>query len=194
MSAPNRPSMTPEHWIAAATDLLVDKGIDAVRVDPLARQLEVTRGSFYWHFKDREALLVSVLNAWCDAATEQVIQRFEGQEADPRRLITELISLPFRGRAAQRAARVELAIRAWARRDALARRAVDEVDARRIAYIAQCFSALGFAIAEARARAFLLYGYEVAESLLSQQGNATQKKERRALVERLVVMPLDPAP
>jgi hypothetical protein len=68
------------------------------------------------------------------------------------------------------------------------------VDARRIAYIAQCFSALGFAIAEARARAFLLYGYEVAESLLSQQGNATQKKERRALVERLVVMPLDPAP
>jgi AcrR family transcriptional regulator len=61
MSAPNRPSMTPEHWIAAATDLLVDKGIDAVRVDPLARQLEVTRGSFYWHFKDRESLLVSVL-------------------------------------------------------------------------------------------------------------------------------------
>lgn len=193
MTELSRPPMTPEQWIAAATELLVDKGIDAVRVDPLARQLEVTRGSFYWHFKDREALLVRVLHAWRDAATEQVIQRFEGQEADPRRLISELISLPFRGRAAQRAARVELAIRAWARRDALARRAVDEVDARRIAYIAQCFSALGFAMAEARARAFVLYGYEVAESLLSQQGNATQKKERRALIERLVVMPLDPA-
>jgi AcrR family transcriptional regulator len=185
-AAPREP-LTPERWISAATAVLIDKGIDSVRVDVLARQLAVTRGSFYWHFKDREALLTSVLQAWRDAATEQVIQRFEGQQADPSVLIGELISLPFRGRAAERAARVELAIRAWARRDAMARQAVDEVDARRIAYIAQCFSALGFAIAEARARAFMLYAYEVAESLLATQGTPAQKKERSALVQRLVL-------
>lgn len=185
-STGTRSTLTPEAWIVAATDVLIDQGIDAVRVDVLAKAMDVTRGSFYWHFKDREALLVAVLNAWRDAATEQVIQRFEGQQADPNALIGELISLPFRGRAAQRAARVELAIRAWARRDALARQAVDEVDQRRLSYIAQCFSALGFPIGEARARAFILYAYEVAESILSQQGTLAQKKERSALLQRLV--------
>jgi AcrR family transcriptional regulator len=186
-----RSTLLPADWIAAATALLVDRGIDAVRVDMLARELAVTRGSFYWHFKDREDLLKAVLNAWRDGATEQVIHRFEGRQAAPEALITELISLPFRGRAAERAARIELAIRAWARRDELARAAVDEVDARRIAYIAQCFSALGFAIAEARSRAFLLYAYEVAESLLARQGTAAQKKERSALLQRLVLARLD---
>jgi AcrR family transcriptional regulator len=189
---PVRSTLTPETWITAATAVLIDQGIDAVRVDVLAKALAVTRGSFYWHFKDREALLTAVLNAWRDAATEQVIHRFEGQQADPSVLIGELISLPFRGRAAERAARVELAIRAWARRDALARQAVDEVDARRLSYISQCFSALGFPIAEARARAFILYAYEVAESLLSTQGTVAQKRERSALLQRLVQVKLEP--
>lgn len=186
-----RSTLTPEAWIAAATDVLIDRGIDAVRVDVLAKAMAVTRGSFYWHFKDREALLVAVLKAWRDGATEQVIERFEGQQADPAALIGELISLPFRGRSAERAARVELAIRAWARRDALARQAVDDVDARRLSYIAQCFSSLGFPIGEARARAFILYAYEVAESILAQQGTAAQKKERSALLQRLVSTRLD---
>jgi len=87
---PARSTLTPEAWIVAATDVLIDRGIDAVRVDVLAKAMDVTRGSFYWHFKDREALLVAVLNAWRDAATEQVIDRFEGQQADPAALIGEL--------------------------------------------------------------------------------------------------------
>ena len=107
-------------------------------------------------------------------------------------LIKELISLPFRGRSAERAARIELAIRAWARRDPMARQAVDEADARRISYHAQCFSALGFPIAEARARAFALYAYEVGESLLSNQGTAASESDRSALVERLMLTRLDP--
>ncbi len=101
------------------------------------------------------------------------------------------IALPFRGRSAARAARIELAIRGWARRDPMARQAVDEVDARRISYHAQCFSALGFRIPEARARAFALYAYEVAEFILSNQGNAAQKAERSALVERSLLTVLD---
>ncbi len=181
--------LTPAHWIQAATELLVDGGVDLVRVDVVARALEVTRGSFYWHFKDRDDLLARVLEAWRAAATEQVIERFEGRGGHPRERIAELLSLPFRGQAAERAARIELAIRDWARRDAMAQRAVDEVDARRIGYTAQCFSALGFDIAEARSRAFILYSYQLAESLLRRQGSAAQQHERCALLERLLVMP-----
>lgn len=183
-----RASLTPESWIEGATELLVDKGIDSVRVDVLAKILGVTRGSFYWHFRDRDDLLKSVLKAWRDAATEQLIERFERKTTDPRVLIKELISLPFRGRSAERAARIELAIRAWARGDEAARQAVDEVDARRISYIAQCFSALGYSIAQARARGFMLYAWEVGESVLH-QGNATQKAERGELIEQLFLAP-----
>lgn len=190
---PTRTPLRRDDWIASASALLIDHGIDAVRVDVLAKILGVTRGSFYWHFKDRDDLLKCVLNTWREAATEQIIERFESKHANARSLIKELISLPFRGRSAERAARIELAIRAWARRDSMARQAVDDVDARRISYHAQCFSALGFPIAEARARAFAMYAYEVAESVLSNQGNAAQKAERSALVERLLLTRLDGA-
>lgn len=189
-----RSSLTPESWIEAATDLLVDQGIDSVRVDVLAKILGVTRGSFYWHFKDRDDLLMSVLKAWRDAATEQLIDRFERRHVEPRVLVAELMSLPFRGRSARRAARIELAIRAWARHDDTARQALDDVDSRRIAYIAQCFSALGFSIPEARARGFALYAWEVGESMLIRQDGKGQKAERAALLEQLLLMPLPKAP
>ncbi|HEU0200895.1 MAG TPA: TetR/AcrR family transcriptional regulator [Burkholderiaceae bacterium] len=186
-AAAPRAQLTPESWIEAATELLAEKSIDAVRVDVLAKILGVTRGSFYWHFTDRADLLRSVLNAWRDKATEQVTQRFEKKGVAPQALLKELLSLPFRGRSAEHAARIELAIRAWARRDPMARQAVDEADARRISYIAQVFSSLGFDIAEARARAFVLYAHTVAESVLHEQGTASQKSERTALMERLLL-------
>ncbi len=189
----SRASLTPEHWIAAATEVLVDQGIDSVRVDVLSRTLKVTRGSFYWHFRDRDELLRAVLQAWRAHSTEQLTKRLESAHDDPRAQIRDLISLPFRGRAAVRAARIELAIRAWARRDAMARAFVDEADASRMGYIAQVFSALGFPLVEARSRAFLLYSYEVAESLLATQGSAAQREERARFVEQLLQLPLVPS-
>jgi AcrR family transcriptional regulator len=185
-----RASLTPETWIEAATQVLVDEGIDHVRVDVLATQLAVTRGSFYWHFRDRDDLLRRVLQAWRERATELLTRRLETASADPREQLRDVISLPFRGRAAVRAARIELAIRAWARRDEMARQAVDEADAARIAYHTQVFDSLGFAPEEAAQRAFVLYSYEVAESLLTRQGTAAQKQARSAFMLRLATQPL----
>jgi AcrR family transcriptional regulator len=179
-----------ETWIEAATEVLVDQGIDHVRVDVLAQQLGVTRGSFYWHFRDREDLLRRVLQAWRERATVLLTQRLETAGVDPQAQLLNVISLPFRGRAAVRAARIELAIRAWARRDEMARAAVDEADATRLAHHDRVFAALGFEAEEARLRAFILYSYEVAESLLGRQGNAAQKQQRSAFVARLMVQRL----
>ncbi len=181
-----RAALTPDSWTGAATEVLVDQGIDHVRIDVLASRLGVTRGSFYWHFRDREALLRSVLQAWRDFATVQLTERLERAHADPREQLRDVLSLPFRGRAAARAARIELAIRAWARRDAMARHAVDEADAARMAHIAQLFSALGFAVLEARSRAALVYGFIVAESLAPVLDAGSGRAARNALVERLV--------
>ena len=185
-----RAPLTPESWVEAATTVLVDQGIDHVRVDVLAGQLGVTRGSFYWHFRDREDLLRRVLLAWSERATEQLTRRLATAHADPREQLRDVISLPLRGRAAAKAARIELAIRAWARRDELARQAVDAADAARIGYHREIFSALGFAAEDARQRACLLYGYEVGESLLHGQGTAAERRARADYVERLMLLRL----
>ena len=185
-----RASLTPETWIEAATEVLVDQGIDPVRVDVLATQLAVTRGSFYWHFRDREDLLRRVLQAWSELATAMLTRRLETASNDPQAQLRDAISLPFRGRSAARAARIELAIRAWARRDEMARQAVDAADAARLAYHTQVFKALGFAPAEASLRAFMVYSYEVGESLLTRQGTAAHKQARAEFVERLAKLPL----
>jgi AcrR family transcriptional regulator len=189
---PSRSVLTPERWAEAATEVLVDHGIDSVRVDVLAQQLQVTRGSFYWHFKDRDELLRRVLQAWRESATEQLTLRLEGAHRSPREQLRDVISLPLRGRAAQRAARIELAIRAWARRDAMARQAVDEADGSRIAYIAQLFSSLGFGVAEARWRAFALYAYVVAESQIGAPIAQQQRQERDRFIEQLLLLRLAP--
>ncbi len=189
--AVHRETLTPERWIEAATEVLVDHGIDNVRVDVLATELQVTRGSFYWHFRDREDLLRQVLQAWRDRATEQLTARLKQAGGDPRTQLREVLSLPFRGRAAMRAARIELALRAWARHDAMARQAVDEADAQRIDYIAALFESTGFARAEARQRAFVIYGYLLGESQLGVVGGASERATRQHFVERLLCQPLD---
>ena len=188
-----RAGLTPDDWVRAATQVLVDHGIDHVRVDVLAGELNVTRGSFYWHFRDREDLLRRVLQAWREEATVQLSRRLALARSEPRELLADVVTLPFRGRAAVRAARIELAIRAWARRDPMARQALEEADASRIGYHEALFRALGFAAEEATHRAFLLYGYEVAESLMAAQGSPAQRLARQRFVLQLAQQPLTTA-
>ena len=77
-----------------------------IRVDVLVGQLGVTRGSFYWHFRDREDLLRRVLQAWSERPTAQLTQRLESARSDPRDQLRDVMSLPLRGRSALRAARI----------------------------------------------------------------------------------------
>lgn len=190
---PTRQTLTPEAWIEAATEVLVDRGIDHVRVDVLATELGVTRGSFYWHFRDREDLLRRVLEAWRSRATTDLTRRLSAAEHDPLAQLRDVISLPHRGRAAARAARIELAIRAWARRDAMARAALDQADASRIDYHRQIFRALGFDPQESKLRAFVLYSCEVAESLLHGHGQKADHLARQRFLEALMQTPLKKA-
>ncbi len=179
-----RTALTPQDWIRTATDWLVHRSVDAVRVDLLAKALQVTRGSFYWHFADRDDLLQRMLLAWQDEQTEQIIARYRDQGAAPEAVVRELVELPFHGRSAIKGASVELAIRAWARRDEAARRIVDAVDAKRLAYLQELFAKLGFPPGEAKPRAFLLYGYLQSEALLRNQGAPADRQARQQFVAR----------
>lgn len=144
-------------WIDAAFDLLAEGGIDAVRVDPLAKRLGVTRGSFYWHFKDRAALHQAMLKQWRKWATYRVGERLERAAPDARERLKRTLALPSSGPRAARAAAIEMAIRQWARRDEEAAAAVRRIDQHRLRYYAGLFRELGHSAEQARRRAYMFY-------------------------------------
>src|ERR1700760_697069 len=76
--------LTTDDWAAAALDALLSEGPAGVAVQPLARRLGTTKGSFYWHFESRDELLRAALARWQDVATGDVIRRTEAASDDPR--------------------------------------------------------------------------------------------------------------
>ena len=153
-----------EAWIAAALDTLAEGGIDAVRIEPLAKALAITKGSFYWHFADRRALIDAMLTAW----TEGRIAAIRHQSADggePAAVLRKLADLYTR-HANVRGLAIELAIRSFARGDAAAARAVRAVDRERLQDVGQLFAGLGWPSQEAQARAVLFYSCLFGQSML----------------------------
>ncbi|GFE84640.1 hypothetical protein GCM10011487_66400 [Steroidobacter agaridevorans] len=153
-------------WVDAGLDLLARAGVEAVRIDELARVLTVTKGSFYWHFEDRAHLLRSMLDQWRRKATLAVIERVESSGSPAQRL-RELLELPVRASGTKRGQNLELAIRLWANHDPGAAAAIEEIDQHRLSYVASQLRASGVPDARVGARAFLLYAFVLAESFIS---------------------------
>lgn len=91
-SKTEKPRLSAEDWARAALDVIAEQGLAAVAVEPLARRLGVTKGSFYWHFPSREALLVAALQRWEKTEQETVFGKMEGV-SDPRVRLRELFQL-----------------------------------------------------------------------------------------------------
>lgn len=131
--------LSRDAWLDAAAAAVAEGGFDNVRVLTLARQLGVTRGSFYWHFQDHAELIVSFLDRWRNRRLAELAYLQPGagdSEAELRRILRLVLSEPARN---TRRMRVELSVRDLARRDPFAARVVAEVDRARIA---QCTSLL----------------------------------------------------
>jgi AcrR family transcriptional regulator len=155
-------------WIAAALETLADGGIEAVRVEPLAKTLKVTKGSFYWHFADRRALLDAMLTHWAEgrvaAIRDQAAAGKPGQDS-PTVILLRLADLYTR-HGNSRGLAIELAIRAFARGDEGAAKAVRVVDGERLTHVTALFERLGWPAGDAQARAILFYSYLFGQSLL----------------------------
>jgi AcrR family transcriptional regulator len=162
-----RRRLTRDDWIEAATKRLILRSIDAVRVESLAAELKVSRGSFYWHFKSRGELLDAILAHWRERQTRRINERIrEDRTLTPEERVVRLRSLPARTKSTGDAASLELAIRAWARRDRNARRCVEEVDRDRIAIVQELLSDVDLPAQEAETLAFVSYAYTIGESLI----------------------------
>jgi AcrR family transcriptional regulator len=152
MQAARKERLGEDAWVRAGLRALAREGIDAVRVERLAQDLKVTKGSFYWHFKNRAALLARLLDAWRRAATGAVIDEVEAQGGDAAAKLRTLFTIVFSADG-----RLDRAVRAWAAQDAVAAAAVAGIDRRRLAYVAAQLHATGLSKAESKARARFAY-------------------------------------
>jgi AcrR family transcriptional regulator len=145
--------LTRDDWIAAALGAIADGGLAAVSVEPLAARLGATKGSFYWHFENRDALLEAAIKRWEKETTTDVVAEITAAHDAPasqfRRLVVGVIE-----RAEQD--RVGPALLASAAHPVVAP-ALDRVTAARLTLIATVLRRLGFPPAEARRRALLVY-------------------------------------
>lgn len=142
-----KPRLSRESWITAALAALAEGGVAAVAVDPLASALGVTRGSFYWHFTDRKALLEAALEWWEQQGTTDVIAEVD-PIADPRDRLDRLFRMalledPTEGLEAVLVAHAE---------DAVVAPFLRRVTARRVAYLAEAYAAAGEPEPEHRAQ------------------------------------------
>jgi AcrR family transcriptional regulator len=125
--------LAKQDWINAATATLKKCGVDKVKVDPIAKELNVSRGSFYWHFNKRQDLLDAVLNNWQQTTTQDVIDQLEDAVMPANQRLEKLLTLAFTSSSNNLA--TEQAIRAWGLSDQTASKVIQQVDNKRVEYI-----------------------------------------------------------
>ncbi|GHC85790.1 TetR family transcriptional regulator [Nocardiopsis terrae] len=150
-----RGRLTAGDWARAALTAIGDGGIAAVAVEPIAARLGATKGSFYWHFANRDALVEAALRLWEQQHTEAVIARVE-EEPDARARIRRLFLDVTTGGTEAVENRIEVALLAAAAHPLVAP-AVGRVTERRIAYVADLYEELGVPPAPARRHALLAF-------------------------------------
>jgi len=166
--------LTRDEWLARALDILALEGGAKLRVDAICEALRVTKGSFYWHFKDRDDFVRSIVQFWSAQFTDPVVARIAemGGAADER--LKSLMRFVSEGGFA----RYDVSVRAWAQQDPeLVAAIVKEVDERRLAFVGSLFTDMGFKgrAAEMRALACVAYlSYEA--SVLAKSADDCRSK------------------
>jgi AcrR family transcriptional regulator len=175
-------------WISAGLDALAAGGPEAVRVEPLAQALGVTKGSFYWHFDDRGALLEALLDAWEHTLVDEIIERLEAEGGSARSRLRHLFVLAGENRGLFRA---ELAIRDWSRRDDGVAVRLRRVDNRRVAYMRGLFSEFCPDPDEVEARCLVAMALFVGSHFVAADHGHRSRREviDRALEQLLVTSP-----
>jgi AcrR family transcriptional regulator len=172
----NQKRTSKAEWLEKALEVLEAEGVNAVKIDQLARLLETSRSGFYWHFKDRQDLLNNLLEYWKHEYTEVVI----GSGGHP-------VGLPPGERLLQVMKmiehydldRFEVPLRAWADHDLKAAEVVSEVYAMRFKFVKSIFSEMGFKGADLDMRVRLWLCYAVNGKAM--YGKASRKKQNEML-------------
>jgi AcrR family transcriptional regulator len=178
------PARTPRRrWIEAGMGALAAGGPDAVRIEPLAQALGVTKGGFYWHFDDRQALLDELLDAWEQTAVDEVIGQVEAEGGDAKAGLGRLFALAS---ASQGVLTIDLAVRDWARRDEDVAKRLRGVDNRRMDYMRTLFGAFCADEEEVEVRCLFAFSLFVGSPFIAADHGPRSRREMLVLaLERL---------
>jgi AcrR family transcriptional regulator len=141
-------------WLLAALEIFVAEGIDAVRITRLADDLGVTRGSFYWHFVNRDELIAALVEYWRDKNTSVITDSVSNASSLSDGIFRFFDTCVDNH---QFDPRLDLAIREWARRSEDIRQQVDAADSARVAAITDFFTRFNYPMPEAFIRARVIY-------------------------------------
>ena len=147
--------LSPDSWLDYALEILRLEGIQGVRIERLARDLGVTKGSFYWHFADRDDLLERIVEYWDGRYTDVVVKNRMLTAVEPAEGLLELMTQVRRDGLAS----YELAMRGWADHDHRVREAVTAVYEKRMKFVRGFFTRLGFRGLDAEVRTRLTMCY-----------------------------------
>ncbi|WP_295079706.1 TetR/AcrR family transcriptional regulator [Tabrizicola sp.] len=167
---------TPDIWLDAAYDLLVEGGVDAVKVMPLAERLGLSRTSFYWHFADREALLSGLVDRWRTRNTVNLVARCESPAATISEALLNLFDCWYDSDLFD--SRLEFAMRTWSLTDASVAVAMSEADNVRVTAITGLFRRFGYGATEADTRARTLYLTQVGYIALRSEESLQVRMDR----------------
>lgn len=156
---PNRAQLTREDWIEAARKVLISSGVDDVKVDRLARKMKVTRGSFYWHFKNRQDLLDALLAQWERQNLSEIEQVRERVSVDSPDAMVELIRIWLSEDPAYPT--FDMAIRFWARKSPPVAKLVRRIDQAWIAVLTKIHVRSTDDPLDAEARARVNYFHQI---------------------------------
>lgn len=144
-----QPRLSRQDWIDGTIKKLSEDSVAALRVDELADFLNVTKGSFYWHFQSREDLLGAVLTWWKSLMTTEIKTMLSRLEDTGWARIRNLLNIAISDRPDVPGGPFELTLRDWARRDATVAKVVREVDESRIRFVAELYQDAGLSPAKA---------------------------------------------
>ena len=169
--------LSAKDWLDQGLKTLAQSGFTALKAEPLAKAMGVSRGSFYWHFADIGAFHAAILKHWRDIAAEQIIANVEAasKHEDPlalllRRVFGEKLTL-------------ESAVRTWATLDPAARAAVQAIDQRRLGYVEGLLKQSGLPTERAHARAQILYWAFLGFALSDRQ---LPKDKQQAMLDEML--------
>jgi AcrR family transcriptional regulator len=156
-----------QDWILAGFRALAAGGLSALRVEPVARAIGASKGSFYWHFIGPADWRDAMLDFWQKAALSDVLVAVE-HEPDARARLYQLIRIvSTMGRAADHGGvMAEPALRAWAQSDATVARAIADVDAARVQFLAQSLQEAKLPALDANVAARLIYAAHIGQQAL----------------------------
>ena len=178
-----RTASTPrESWIGEGLRELATGGPEAVRIEPLAKSLGVSKGSFYWHFTDRGALLDALLDAWERTYVDDAIAQVEADGGDGRTRLRDLFGLAETSSA--ELLPLDLAIREWARRDPRVMARLTRVDNRRMDFLRLLFSEFARDADDVEARSLLVFSVWVGQPLIAaEHGSRSRRDAVRAALD-----------